>query len=616
MSKVVNKRWRRVLVCALIAAGSAGAAALLGGVRFFQILNSKAYDAHFVVRGKHPTNDIVLVTADQKTLDTFPDVQLFWHTHYANAIRAAGVGGAKVFGLDVAFGIPVEKWEPGHDQQLAEAAVSAPMPVVVAYVSGFNTNPESQRVPLNLMAGGLGLGGYPNLTTDEIDDFIRRQELFDAAPYGDEPAKSLALRVAEKFVGKDAEITPNGMTFLGRRVPLDPNRAMYINYAGGPETFPRVSLADAEAALREGRAEQLHNWFEGKIVLLGTDYTGDSDRRNTPFFTLLSGANWTTAGVEIHANTIQTLLSGNFLQPAPQWLRIATLVSAAGLMAAVAVSFPATIAIPGLFLVGLIAAVFTHILFRTGWILSTSEVLIAATLSLVATIVYRFVTAEQRGDFFRQAVSLFVSERVASSLEDSRAIGLTGKRETVTVLFTDIRGFTAYTERVCEEQGPEFLVQRLNEYLATMAGIVVSFGGHVNKYIGDGILAVFSDEDKGAKPGDHPLRAVRCATRMVTVASEFQTGAGLHTGLAVVGNVGSADKMEYTVLGDTVNLASRLESLNKEHKTKLLMSETTEQALGGSIATAELGSVAVRGKAAPIRLYTVQALIAEEVPHA
>src|SRR6185312_8047440 len=103
------------------------------------------------------------------------------HPHYANVIRAAGMGGAKVLGLDVAFGIPVDKWEPDHDQKLAEAAVTAPMPVVVAHVSGFNTNPESQRVALNLMAGGLGLGGYPNLTTDETDDFIRRQELFDAA---------------------------------------------------------------------------------------------------------------------------------------------------------------------------------------------------------------------------------------------------------------------------------------------------------------------------------------------------------------------------------------------------------------------------------------------------
>jgi adenylate cyclase len=179
----------------------------------------------------------------------------------------------------------------------------------------------------------------------------------------------------------------------------------------------------------------------------------------------------------------------------------------------------------------------------------------------------------------------------------------------VTILFTDIRGFTAYAERICDEEGPEFLVKKLNEYMGTMAAIVVNFGGHVNKYIGDGILAVFSDEDEGATPGDHPLRAVRCATRMVTAPSQFATGAGLHTGLVVVGNVGSADKMEYTVLGDTVNLASRLESLNKEHKTKLLMSDSTQQALNGSIATTHLGSVPVRGKVAPIHLYTVSVLV-------
>jgi adenylate cyclase len=156
----------------------------------------------------------------------------------------------------------------------------------------------------------------------------------------------------------------------------------------------------------------------------------------------------------------------------------------------------------------------------------------------------------------------------------------------------------------------------LNEYLAAMVAIILKHGGQVNKFIGDGILAVFSDEDsvgeKAALPGDHPLRAVLCATEMVTAPGRFETGAGLHTGLAVIGNVGSADKMEYTVLGDTVNLASRLESLNKEHKTKLLMTETTRTLLNGQVSTTLLGATAVRGKAAPIPLYTVTSLI--EVP--
>src|ERR1700693_6600991 len=116
-----------------------------------------------------------------------------------------------------------------------------------------------------------------------------------------------------------------------------------------------------------------------------------------------------------------------------------------------------------------------------------------------------------------------------------------------------------------------------------MVSIIVKHGGHVNKFLGDGILAIFSDEE-GAELGRPPLRAVRCALEMVTAPSRFQTGAGIHSGLAVIGNVGSQDKMEYTVLGDTVNVASRMESLNKEHHTRLLMSRATQVFLEDQIA--------------------------------
>ncbi len=204
-------------------------------------------------------------------------------------------------------------------------------------------------------------------------------------------------------------------------------------------------------------------------------------------------------------------------------------------------------------------------------------------------------TARRRGNLFSKAISLFVGRELATSLEDTQTIRLSGKRLTVTILFTDIRGFTAFSEQVCEEQGPEVVVNLLNEYMSTMVSIIVKYHGHVNKFIGDGILAVFSDDDPGVRPGDHPLRAVQCATEMVTVPTRFETGAGIHTGLAVVGNVGSADKMEYTVLGDTVNLASRLESLNKEHKTRLLMTDVTRRLIGEEVITLHLGTTPVRG---------------------
>ncbi len=154
------------------------------------------------------------------------------------------------------------------------------------------------------------------------------------------------------------------------------------------------------------------------------------------------------------------------------------------------------------------------------------------------------------------------------------------------------------------------MVDLLNEYMSAMVKIIVSHQGNVNKFIGDGILAIFSDEDEGAVPGDHALRAVRCGTEMVQLPGKFKTGVGIHSGPGVVGNIGSEDKMEYTVLGDTVNLASRLESLNKEMKTQLILSDATRELLNGQFETAYLAEVPVRGKTLPLVIHTSAVLAA------
>lgn len=594
----MTKQWRRRGICALIAAGSTGAILLLSQLRFFQQLNYKAQDAHFVVRGRTSVPDIVLIVADKKALDTFPELRMFWHRHYAQAIKAAGDAGARVIGLDLAFGVPVEHWEPGLDGELAGAVSTSPIPVVCGYVSEFSSNPESRMVPINILAASLGLAGFTNLTVDS-EEFVRRQELFEAR---DQPERSLALRVLEKYLNQDAVFDRGQLTVAGQPVPIDAERSIVINYAGPPGTFPRVSLADVDAHADD--PAWLRSRLAGKIVLIGSDTV--DDRFATPFYTLFSGPRWTTAGVEIHASTIATLLDRRFLQPAPQWLRVGGPLAAASATAAIVATLEAGPAVWWMLavLAGILAS--THILFRAGFLASTSESITATVICMIGMVVYRFSTAEKRGNLFRRAVSLFVSKDLAASLDRTEMIGLSGKRLIVTILFTDIRGFTAFTEQVCDEEGPERVVELLNEYMASMVAVIVSYHGHVNKFIGDGILAVFSDDDEGAAPGDHALRAVLCARAIIEVKSQFKTGAGIHTGLAVVGNVGSADKMEYTVLGDTVNLASRLESLNKENKTSLLMSEATYNMLDGQVDVVLLGSVPVRGKAVPINLYTVK----------
>lgn len=606
----MSKKWAGGIVLAGIAISGAGGAALLSTTGLFQTVDLKFSDINFLLRGARATSNIVLVTIDQKALDTFPELLVFWHPYYAQAIRAVTGAGAKAVGLDVAFGVPVTRWEPNHDGILTEAVTmaSATTGIVCGYVPALAAKQQAWPVPVNMTAAALGLSAYANLTVDS-DDFVRRQELIEAPPAHPDAnapplARSFALRLAEKFSGQESRLTDSGLSLGGHTIPAGAARTIRINYSGPAGTFPRYSLADVVAAAKASRLEQLASWFRGKAVLIGPDQI--DDRHATPFYGFRQGSRWNTAGVEIHANTLRTLLDRDYLLPAPAWVRIASLLSVAAAATAASAWLPAGATLAGLLAIWAAAMAWSHALFRAGSIVSLAELLAASLLCAVGALIYRFSTAESRGDLFRRAVSVFVGRDLAASLEGSSRIGLSGTRQEVTVLFTDLRGFTAF----CDSQEPGRVVDLLNEYFSIVVGIVMAYGGHVNKFLGDGMLAVFADSDASAG-GNHATRAVQCARRIVMYDHPvFVTGAGIHSGPVVIGNIGSADKLEYTVLGDTVNLASRLESLNKEQKTRLLLSEETKKLLDSTVELVRLGQVAVRGKAAPVGLYTLAELVA------
>jgi adenylate cyclase len=608
----MKRNWQRVAICAAIAASSVLITLLLANVSFFKTLTLKAQDAHFVLRGKLPTRDIVVIGIDDKAQNNFPEPMLFWQPYYAAAIKGAADAGAKVMVLDVAFAIPVSRWEPDNDSALAEAFsyATSKMPVVSAFVpsTADQSNP-AYAVPANMLAAAFGTAAMANLTVDN-DDFVRRQELIEE-PKSGAPAemltRSMAMRAAEIFLDKPAQVR-NGQVYLGDRlIPTDGKRTVTINFAGPADSFPKVSLFDFIAAVRAGNQRQVEQWVKGKAVLLGPDNI--DDRHATPFYTAFGLTNkWMTPGVEVHANTLRTLLTGDVLQPVPEWARMLALALGASATVAVATSFAVSQTAIWSIVVLIASLAATHMLFRAGLLLSTTEMMLVFVWALIGGVIYRFATAEKKSTFFKSAVALFVGKEVARSLDQSDKIALTGKRQMVTILFTDIRGFTAF----CESKDPAEIVALLNVYMATMCSVIVKYHGHVNKFIGDGILAVFADTDEGAGPDSHALRALQCAIDMVNAPSEFKTGAGMHSGEVVIGNVGSSDKMEFTVLGDTVNLASRLESLNKENKTKVLLSDSTLEMAGGGIDTFYLGAVPVRGKTEPMKLYTVTSLLSEE----
>jgi len=596
------RKRKRGAVIAAIAVGSVIATWLLDeNVKFFQLIHLKASDLHFLVRGNKPTSNIVILAIDQKTMDSFHELREFWHPYYAEAIHAAADGGAKVFMMDIVFGVDVSKYEKNHDQMLAQAVIetAGTMPVVCANIASMNGRAQDWPVAVNMTAAALGLNAFPNLTADD-DDFIRSQELIEEPDAKGEFTRGFAFRVAEKFRGVEGKIEKGQLTWAGRAVP----RTIKINYAGPPGTFPSVSLSDFIEAARAGNKEQIRKWVAGKAVLMGPN-SAVEDRHATPYYTAFSGNSWNTAGVEIHANTLRTLLDGDYLTPESPGFRLLALLLVGTLTAVAAASLAA--AQTAYVLLGEIAliAVFTHLMFRANVLVSTSELLLTCLISVLASMVYRILTAETFGKVFQNAISIFVGKKFAATLSEEQNISLSGTRQLVTILFSDIRGFTAF----CEEKDPALVVDLLNEYMGAMVKIIVGYNGNVNKFIGDGILAIFSDED-GTTSGDHPLRAVRCGVDMARYVGKFKTGVGIHSGLAVVGNVGSEDKMEYTVLGDTVNLASRLESLNKEMKTQLILSEATMELLDGQYETTYLGEVPVRGKTAPLMIYTASVLCA------
>jgi adenylate cyclase len=204
----------------------------------------------------------------------------------------------------------------------------------------------------------------------------------------------------------------------------------------------------------------------------------------------------------------------------------------------------------------------------------------------------------------------YVSEDLARELLDYGTIPLGGTRQTVTVMFCDLRDYTQY----CQGRDPHQVVQELNEYFADTTAEIKAHGGMVNKFIGDGIMALF-----GVPVGrpDDARRAVECALRMVIGNEEFNRrrkergleplviGIGLHTGETVVGSIGAPEKMEYTAIGDTVNVASRIEGENKTFHSRLLISEATYQLVRDDVVADLAGEAKLKGIAEPVALYKV-----------
>ncbi len=484
-----------------------------------------------------------------------------------------------------------------------------------------------------LAAAGVGLGH--NLFILDPDGPIRHTVPFVRS--GGRVVPSLGLAAAMRVAGIPAggvALDGDVLTIGDRIVPLERRR---VKTAAGADSYlwalvdfrgpallddlkhrpyPSYSFYDLEYSEEQILAGVKPNVdpsvFRGKIVFVGATATGLSDVFETPF----AGAKM--PGIQVHAAVADDLLSNRFLRQAPGGVRVASVVAGA-----VAIGVVATL-LPAWWASGITLAAFALFgwmatrLFAAGWWLNVSQPVLAGSFALFGGVAYQYFVEGREKRKMKKLFGQYVSKDVYAQLVDNPALArLGGQRREMTVLFSDIRGFTT----VSESGQPEAIVQMLNEYFTRMVQVVFHYGGTVDKFVGDMVMALFSAPLDDLQHADHAVQAaLDMIAELETLNQRWQAegrpaldiGIGINTGPMIAGNIGSDQIMSYTVIGDAVNLGSRLESLNKQYGTRIIISDATRARLTGRFELKPLGDVVVKGKTQPVAIFEVVGRMKDE----
>jgi len=589
----------------------------------------------------HP--QIVLVTIDQPEIEHFAARGLRWpwpRQLYAPLMDFCRRGGARAVIFDLLF-TEESVYGARDDEEFARALRGGP-----AFLACFLTRedkPPHPLVPEILKKAALSISGPPPVGLPDYravlppvppllaaslgvgnvecgpdpDGIYRRLPL--VAPFEGRWLPLLAFAAYARLqVPGDWRFEPGALVQGNLRLPLDDQGRLLLKFRGPARTYPRFSAADlitSELSLRQGQ-KPLHppEVLAGKWVLVGLTAPGLLDLKASPTSPIYPG-------VELHATLLDNLLSGDFLRPVPGpavalW---AFLLALAGAVV-VLVSLRIWLTLAGALGLAAVGAGGSAAAFRADWWLDPVSPGLALGLSFVLAAVYRYATEGRQKLAIRRMFSHYLSEAVISHLmEHPECLRLGGERRRVTLFFSDLAGFTGLSEKLA----PEAVVALLNEYLSRMTEIILEEEGVVDKFEGDAIMAFWGAP---LEQPDQAVRACRAALRQQKALREFNAALahqglpplamriGINTGEAVVGNLGSHRRFDYTVIGDAVNLAARLEGLNKYYDTAILVSEETAAAVGRALELLEVDLVAVKGRERPVRVFQVLAPAGELPP--
>jgi adenylate cyclase len=635
-----------------------------GGQSFLQSLEFKTYDWRLTHTAQPATarRDIALVDIDEYSLRNLEPNTGQWpwpRAVHSMLIDFLARAPAKIVVYDVVFsggdtrsGFPFggATWTGAEsDQALADSVKTAGnviVPVDATFEgasigeaprppdAGFRletATPADRKVvapPFSALADAASGFGH-NLFVLDADGPLRHTVPFVRA--GGVFIPSLGLAAALRALGfhPDAVRIEHEVLKIGdRAMPLSLRRTRsaegvqayqwgLINFRGPAlledlksRPYPSYAFFDllySEQQILDGQKPNVDPaLFKDKLVFVGVTATGLTDAFETPF------SRGSMPGMQVHAGVADDILSNRFMREGGSAVRLATVIGsslAVGLVATLVSAFWAT------GIVVIFIAVFgwmATMLFAGGYWMNVTQPVLASSLALFGSVSYQYFVEGREKRKMKRLFGQYVSKDVYEQLVANPSLArLGGQRREMTVLFSDIRGFTTVTEK----GQPEEIVGMLNEYFTRMVDIVFRHRGTVDKFVGDMVMALFGAP---LDDPDHADHAVQAALEMIAELqklnagwkaqgrfAELDIGVGVNTGIMIAGNIGSDAIMSYTVIGDAVNLGSRLESLNKQYGTRIIVSDATRRALKGRYDYRPLGDVVVKGKTEPVAIFEV-----------
>ncbi|WP_447599162.1 CHASE2 domain-containing protein [Nitrospira sp. Nam80] len=634
----LSRQQKKILSALAVALGVFVTVVLVQMTGWLQVAELKALD--HVIRGyadpakAHP--GIVLIAIDESSLEAFG--RWPWpRDRHGYVVRYLKEAGAKAVVFDLMFFEPDEnaaEFDESFVQDVKEAA-NVYVPVLLrteaagqdrepaTSLSRFTVNGEDEaknkiwssyrsvKFPIPGLAQSARGLGFINLTAD-ADGPTRRVPLLAKA--GTLTVPHIALAAARDLLGAETLAIEDGSLRLrARTVPMVSDGTLWINWHGTLEqTYRQYAIGQVLQSFAQMEKHERplldQALFRDKIVFIAGTAAGLYDLRVTPF----SSA---TPGVLIHMTVLDNLLQGQFLKPVPRaagrtFLLVLCLSSAASFMMSSShwVKFGMT-GILAAVSYGLAVYAFTE---HGRWLdMVFPEAALAMTFAAAATVEYLTEGKQRRQT--RAAFDKYMSPEVVDEImRDPESIKLGGEKKEISIFFSDVAGFTTISERL----EPEELVLLLNQYLSAMTDIIRRHRGNVNKYLGDGIMALF-----GAPLGELNHASLACYAALDSQAElarlreawkqqglpEISARIGINSGFCIVGNMGSQSRLEYTVMGDCVNLASRLEGANKFYDTPILLGARTAELAKNDIEVREVDRLRVKGKTEPVVVYELLA---------